>query len=79
MSLVLLDLSKSTIARYIKDMIKEGIIYCDGNNRNGGHATIKVFKQLTLEERQSVIDCGACFNGGKLACLCLDTLEEFYV
>ena len=25
------------------------------------------------------IDCGACFNGGKLACLCLDTLQEFYV
>ncbi len=24
------------------------------------------------------IDCGACF-GGKLACLCLDTMEEFYV
>lgn len=25
------------------------------------------------------IDCGACFKGGKLACLCLDTMEEFYV
>ena len=25
------------------------------------------------------IDCGACFDGGRLACLCLDTLEEFYV
>ena len=25
------------------------------------------------------IDCGACFNGGKLACLCLDTLQEYYV
>ncbi len=25
-----------------------------------------------------LIDCGACF-GGKLACLCLDTMEEFYV
>lgn len=24
-----------------------------------------------------LIDCGACF-GGKLACLCLDTMEEFY-
>ena len=25
------------------------------------------------------IDCGACFEGGRLACLCLDTDEEFYV
>lgn len=25
------------------------------------------------------IDCGATFNGGKLACLCLNTMEEFYV
>lgn len=25
------------------------------------------------------IDCGACFNDGKLACLCLDTDEIFYV
>ena len=26
-----------------------------------------------------LIDCGACFEQGKLACLCLDTMEEFYV
>lgn len=25
------------------------------------------------------IDCGATFKKGRLACLCLDTLEEFYV
>ena len=25
------------------------------------------------------IDCGACFNGGRLACLCLDTMQEFYI
>lgn len=25
------------------------------------------------------IDCGACFSKGRLACLCLDTMEEFYV
>ncbi len=25
------------------------------------------------------IDCGACFSEGKLACICLDTMEEFYV
>lgn len=25
------------------------------------------------------IDCGACNKSGKLACLCLDTLEEYYV
>ncbi len=25
------------------------------------------------------IDCGACFEHGRLACICLDTEEEFYV
>lgn len=25
------------------------------------------------------IDCGACQEGGRLACLCLDTMEEFYI
>ena len=25
------------------------------------------------------IDCGACFENGTLVCLCLDTMEEFYV
>ena len=25
------------------------------------------------------IDCGACFASGALSCLCLDTLQEFYV
>ncbi len=25
------------------------------------------------------IDCGATFASGKLACLCLDTMEEFYI
>lgn len=25
------------------------------------------------------IDCGACFENGMLSCLCLDTMEEFYV
>jgi len=25
------------------------------------------------------IDCGATFPGGRLACLCLDTMQEFYI
>lgn len=29
--------------------------------------------------RNFFIDCGACFSEGRLACLCLDNLEEFYV
>lgn len=28
--------------------------------------------------RQIALDCGAAF-GGRLGCLCLDTMEEFYV
>ena len=25
------------------------------------------------------IDCGCAYPGGRLGCLCLDTMEEFYV
>ena len=30
-------------------------------------------------EKMIGIDCGCVFAGGRLGCLCLDTLEEFYV
>jgi len=25
------------------------------------------------------IDCGCCFNGGRLGCLCLDDMKEYYI
>lgn len=31
------------------------------------------------ENGHVAIDCGACFRGGRLACICLETGEEFYV
>ena len=35
----------------------------------------KIFKQ----HQQINIDCGASFQGGRLACLCLNTMEEYYI
>ena len=35
----------------------------------------KVFRGGTMID----IDCGCVFPGGRLGCLCLDTMEEFYV
>lgn len=35
--------------------------------------------EIYHHQRFIVIDCGACYPGGRLACLCLDTMEEFYV
>ena len=35
----------------------------------------KIFRRGTMID----IDCGCVFKGGHLGCLCLDTLEEFYV
>ena len=34
---------------------------------------------IIKENGNILIDCGACFEEGRLACLCLDTMEEFYV
>lgn len=35
----------------------------------------RIFRRGTMID----IDCGCVFEGGRLGCLCLDTLEEFYV
>lgn len=58
-----------------------------------GHTTtnnIRAIKEHTLKYPYTIwydkefkdkigIDCGACYPNGQLACLCLDTMEEFYV
>ena len=46
-----------------------------------GHTPTRVIcgeDKIYKSHNNILIDCGACF-GGKLACLCLDTMEEFYV
>lgn len=35
----------------------------------------KIFRSGTMIN----IDCGCAFPGGRLGCLCLDTMEEYYV
>ena len=52
-----------------------------------GHTPTRLLRKLLGEEpsdriltrgTQIAVDCGCCF-GGRLGCLCLDTLEEHYV
>lgn len=46
-----------------------------------GHTPTKAISgkwEIYHSHNNICIDCGACF-GGRLACLCLDTMEEFYV
>lgn len=35
--------------------------------------------KIYQENRHINVDCGAAFPGGRLACLCLDTMEEYYI
>ena len=35
--------------------------------------------EIFYKNNYIAIDCGACFENGLLACLCLNTMEEFYV
>lgn len=35
--------------------------------------------EIYYSNQHILIDCGAPFNSGRLACLCLDTMEEYYV
>lgn len=46
-----------------------------------GHTPTQYFSgksEIYKNGRNIFIDCGACYPKGRLACLCLDTLEEFY-
>lgn len=47
-----------------------------------GHTPTPFFTgkpEIYKNGRNIFIDCGACSPEGKLACLCLETLEEFYI
>lgn len=47
-----------------------------------GHTPARVLgggDRILRRETWIDIDCGCAFQGGRLGCLCLDTLEEFYV
>ncbi len=47
-----------------------------------GHTPTPYFSgkpEIYKNGRNIFIDCGACYPKGRLACLCLDTFEEFYV
>lgn len=35
--------------------------------------------QIYRRKNNILIDCGACFEEGRLACLCLDDMKEYYV
>lgn len=35
--------------------------------------------EIFIKNNFIAVDCGACFENGLLACICLDTMEEFYV
>lgn len=58
--------------------------YYDDNNifTVMGHTPTPYFSgkpEIYKNGRNIFIDCGACYPKGRLACLCLDTFEEFYV
>lgn len=47
-----------------------------------GHTPTRVLggaDKIVRQETWVDIDCGCVFKGGRLGCLCLDTMEEFYV
>ena len=64
-------------------------VYYPDNYVVFGHTSVQLLcggfgKEITSakifhNEKAIDIDCGCVFPGGKLGCLCLDTMEEFYV
>ncbi len=35
--------------------------------------------EILIKNNNIFIDCGTCFNGGKLGCFCLETMEKYYI
>lgn len=35
--------------------------------------------RIYIKNNHIAVDCGAAFKGGRLGCICLDTMKEFYV
>lgn len=61
---------------------KDTVYYEDGTVVIVGHTpTFDFLPEASIATQNSVIfiDCGACFPEGKLACLCLDDMTEYYV
>lgn len=82
----LLNLQEEDINLWTRDHIysdvkfKDYIIICGHNtvqSINDNYEDVKIIHR----EGQKFIDCGCYFSkvNGKLACLCLDTMEEFYI
>ena len=48
---------------------------------NGHMPTFATFEknEIVFINNHIAIDCGACFENGKLSCLCLDTCKAYYV
>ncbi len=47
-----------------------------------GHTPTKYISgksEIYKSQNNVCIDCGATFDGGRLACLCLETMQEFYI
>lgn len=46
-----------------------------------GHTPVRLFtekNEIFINKNNIMIDCGACFKNGRLACLCLENMRQFY-
>lgn len=58
----------------------EDALYVLGDVVDRGPRPVEILRDMSMRGNNNIcIDCGACFPNGCLACLCLDTMREYYV
>lgn len=78
------DMGEYTLEELVWERPKSGQSYFNSLNRQvivGHTPTLSITGKPEVIRSNSItyIDCGACFDIGRLSCLCLDTNEVFYV
>ena len=60
---------------------EEGMVYYQDKYVVFGHTPVQLLgtDKIYRKDNWLDIDCGCVFPGGRLGCLCLDTMEEIYV
>ena len=79
------DMDEYSLKELVWDRADYDVQYFPDKYVITGHTPTQLIKEnpklgfIFRNNNHIAIDCGACFPGGRLAAICLDTDEEFYV
>lgn len=80
---IMLEKNKLSLDDYIMGEPDYELKYYDDMILVTGHTPTGVIEKsyagrIYIKNNHIAVDCGAVFEGGRLGCICLDTMEEYY-